>query len=104
MDHLRANGFRVKTIAVEDSNPTRERLGIPERLGGCHTAEIGGYAIEGHVPAREIRRLLAEKPRAVGLAVPGMPQGSPGMESPTPQPYNVLLVDKKGRHSIYTRY
>ena len=104
MDHLRANGFRVKTVAVEDTAATRKRLGIPEKLGGCHTAEIGGYAIEGHVPAREIKRLLAEKPQAAGLAVPGMPAGSPGMESNRPQPYEVLLVDKNGNHRIYARY
>lgn len=104
MDHLRANGFRVKTVAVEDSGPTRKRLGIPEQLGGCHTAEISGYAVEGHVPAREIRRLLAEKPQAAGLAVPGMPSGSPGMESNRPQHYDVLLVDRNGGHRVYARY
>lgn len=104
MDHLRANGFRVKPVAVEDTAVMRKRLGIPEKLGGCHTAVIEGYAIEGHVPAREIKRLLAEKPVATGLAVPGMPQGSPGMESATTQPYDVLLVDRNGRHSVYARY
>jgi hypothetical protein len=104
MDHLRANGFRVKTVAVEDTAVTRKRLGIPEPLGGCHSAEIGGYAVEGHVPAREIRRLLAEKPKAAGLAVPGMPAGSPGMASPNPRPYAVLLVDRNGRHTVYARY
>lgn len=104
MDHLRANGFRVKPVAVEDTSVERKRRGIPDELGGCHTGVVDGYALEGHVPAREIRRLLAERPAAAGLAVPGMPQGSPGMESPMPQAYNVLLVDKKGRHSIYARY
>ncbi len=104
MEHLRANGFRVKSVAVEDTSIERKRRGIPDALGGCHTAVVEGYAIEGHVPAREIKRLLAGRPAAAGLAVPGMPQGSPGMESPTPQAYNVLLVDKKGRHSVYARY
>ncbi len=104
MDHLRANGFRVKSVAVEDTADERRRRGIPAALGGCHTGVVGGYAIEGHVPAREIRRLLAERPAAAGLAVPSMPQGSPGMESPTPQRYNVLLVGKDGRHSVYARY
>lgn len=104
MEHLRTNGFRVKPVAVEDTSIERKRRGIPDELGGCHTGVVNGYAIEGHVPAREIKRLLAERPAAAGLAVPGMPQGSPGMESPTPQAYNVLLVDKKGRHSIYARY
>lgn len=79
--HLEANGFKVQ---VHDSGNTaaRARLGIPMRLGSCHTALVDGYAIEGHVPAREIRRLLAERPGAVGLAVPGMPVGSPGMDGP----------------------
>ncbi|MEY4597575.1 MAG: hypothetical protein RLZZ445_372 [Pseudomonadota bacterium] len=104
MDHLRANGFRVKSVAVEDTAVMRKRMGIPEALGGCHTAVIGGYAIEGHVPAREIKRLLAEAPLAVGLAVPGMPQGSPGMESAKPARYNVLLVDKNGGNTVYARY
>jgi hypothetical protein len=104
MDHLRANGFRVKPVAVEDTSIERKRRGIPDELGGCHTGVVNVYALEGHVPAREIKRLLAERPAAAGLAVPGMPQGSPGMESPTPQAYNVLLVDKKGLHSIYARY
>lgn len=94
----------MKSVAVEDTAVARKRHGIPEALGGCHTAVIGGYAIEGHVPAREIKRLLAERPVAAGLAVPGMPEGSPGMESPTPQAYAVLLVDKKGRHTVYARY
>ncbi len=104
MEHLRANGFRVKPVAVEDTSIERKRRGIPDALGGCHTATVNGYAIEGHVPARDIKRLLAEKPVAAGLAVPGMPQGSPGMESPSPQRYEVLLVDKSGRHAVYTRY
>lgn len=104
MDHLRANGFRVKPVAVDDTGVERRKHGIPDALGGCHTGVIDGYAIEGHVPAREIKRLLAERPAATGLAVPGMPAGSPGMESPKPQPYDVLLVDKRGRHSVYARY
>lgn len=104
MDHLRANGFRVKPVAVDDTAAMRRRMGIPEALGGCHTAVIEGYAVEGHVPAREIKRLLAEKPAAAGLAVPGMPQGSPGMESAKPSPYKVLLVDKNGRHTVYASY
>jgi hypothetical protein len=104
MDHLRANGFRVKPIAVEDPAVQRNRYGIPEPLAGCHTARVEGYAIEGHVPAREIKRLLAEKPTARGLAVPGMPAGSPGMESSRPEPYDVLLVLPDGRHTVYARY
>ncbi len=104
MDHLRANGFRVKPISTQDSRIVRRKYGIPEELGGCHTAVVDGYAIEGHVPAREIKRLLAERPIAAGLAVPGMPAGSPGMESDRTVRYNVLLVDRSGRHSVYARY
>lgn len=105
MDHLRANGFRVKPVAVEDTSIERKRRGIPDALGGCHTAVVDGYAIEGHVPARDIKRLLAEKPRARGLAVPGMPAGSPGMESPDRRdPYDVLIVRDDGRHAVYRSY
>ncbi len=105
MDHLRANGFRVKPIAVEDTGVERRRLGIPDALGGCHTAVVHGYALEGHVPAREIKRLLAEKPRARGLAVPGMPPASPGMDLPGRRdPYDVLIVHDNGRHAIYSSY
>ena len=104
MDHLRANGFRVKSVAVEDTAIMRKRMGIPEALGGCHTAVIEGYAVEGHVPAREIKRLLAERPAAKGLAVPGMPQGSPGMESDKPARYNVMLVGNNGSNTVYARY
>jgi hypothetical protein len=104
MDHLRANGFRVKPIHVEDNGPMRRRLGLSDKLAGCHTAVVQGYAIEGHVPAREIKRLLAEKPKAKGLAVPGMPAGSPGMPSDRPQPYEVLLVKPDGTTAVYHRY
>ena len=105
--HLEANGFKVQ---VHDSGNTaaRARLGIPMRLGSCHTALIEGYAVEGHVPAREIRRLLAERPGAVGLAVPGMPIGSPGMDGPAygarKDPYDVLLVRKDGSTTSYQSY
>lgn len=105
--HLEANGFKVQ---VHDSGNTaaRARLGIPMRLGSCHTALVDGYAIEGHVPAREIRRLLAERPGAVGLAVPGMPVGSPGMDGPAygarKDAYDVLLVRKDGSTTSYQHY
>lgn len=105
MDHLRANGFRVKPQDVSDPGVYRTRSGIPGRLGSCHTAIVDGYAIEGHVPAREIKRLLAERPKARGLAVPGMVDGSPGMEQGTRrQPYDVLLVDTEGATSVYASY
>jgi hypothetical protein len=104
MDHLRANGFRVKPIPVKDTGVVRRRQGIPDSLGGCHTAVVDGYAIEGHVPAKEIKRLLAERPKAKGLAVPGMPAGSPGMPSDKPQSYDVMLVKSDGTATIYQSY
>ena len=104
MDHLRVKGFRVKSVAVEDTAVERRRHGIPESLGGCHTGVVAGYAIEGHVPAADIHRLLRDRPAATGLAVPGMPAGSPGMELAKPQPYNVYLVDREGRHTVFNRY
>lgn len=102
--HLEKNGFKVTVNDVPDTAPVRESLGIPAKLGSCHTAKIAGYAIEGHVPAADIKRLLKEKPKAVGLAVPGMPAGSPGMESANPQPYNTLLVMKDGSTSVWAKH
>ena len=104
MEHLRANGFRVKPIPPNDAGAIRRDHGIPDTLAGCHTGVVGGYAIEGHVPASDIKRLLAEKPRARGLAVPGMPAGSPGMEGARSDPFDVLLVHDNGRHSTYSSY
>ena len=104
MDHLRANGFRVNPVDVKDPTEYRRRHGIPDSLGSCHTAVIEGYAIEGHVPAADIKRLLAERPKARGLAVAGMPAGSPGMESSRKQPYDVMLVTPDGRHIVYAQY
>jgi len=94
----------VKPQDVKDPESYRARFGIPRALGACHTAVIEGYAIEGHVPAREIKRLLAEKPNARGLAVPGMPAGSPGMPSARPQPYDVLLVKPDGTTVVFQSY
>lgn len=104
--HLQENGFAVKAHNVPNTAAYRARLGIPAALGSCHTATVGGYALEGHVPAAEIRRLLAEKPRAVGLAVPGMPLGSPGMEMPdrVADAYDVLLLRADGSQEVYRRY
>jgi hypothetical protein len=102
--HLEANGFKV-TVHDSGNTAARARLGIPMRLGSCHTAQVAGYAIEGHVPAADIRRLLAERPDAIGLAVPGMPVGSPGMDGPEygarKDPYDVLLLRRDGHTTIY---
>lgn len=105
--HLEANGFRVQVF--DTGNTTmRGQLGMPARFGSCHTARVGGYVIEGHVPAREIRRLLGERPVAVGLAVPAMPIGSPGMDGPAygarRDPYDVLLIGKDASSSVYQAY
>ncbi|MEN3277950.1 MAG: hypothetical protein V7631_3740 [Massilia sp.] len=102
--HLEDNGFAVKAHDVPDPASYRARFGIPHALGSCHSARVGGYGIEGHVPAAEIKRLLAEKPKAAGLAVPAMPLGSPGMEGPRSDPYDVLLVNKDGKTSVYKQY
>ena len=104
MQHLRANGFRVKPQDVQNPGLYRARFGIPDALGSCHTAVIEGYAIEGHVPAREVRRLLAERSKARGLAVPGMPPSSPGMDGSRSVPYDVLLVLPDGNQRIYASY
>lgn len=104
-EHLEAAGFPVKVTIVNDSTATRRRLGMPIAYGSCHTATVGGYLIEGHVPAAEIRRLLAQRPAALGLAVPGMPASSPGMDVPgRNDPYEVLLIGKDGGSSVFARY
>jgi len=103
-EHLEANGFRVKTIATNDMEAAKRRFAVPPRLTSCHTAKVGNYVIEGHVPASAIRRLLREQPAVAGLAVPGMPAGSPGMETPgRTDPYDVLAFDGAGRSRIYER-
>jgi hypothetical protein len=102
--HLEDNGFTVKATDVENPSDYREKFGIPKELGSCHSAKVGGYALEGHVPASEIKRLLSEKPKARGLAVPAMPMGSPGMEGPRKDAYDVLLIQNDGRHSTYRHY
>jgi hypothetical protein len=104
VDHLKANGFAVKVQNVANPSDYREKFGMPNDLGSCHTGLAEGYAIEGHVPASEIKRLIAERPMAKGLAVPAMPLGSPGMEGPRNDPYDVLLVRADGRTSIYKHY
>ena len=105
VDHMKAAGFAVSVTEVEDTSPARRRHGLPERFGSCHTAVVAGYVVEGHVPANEVKRMLAIKPQAVGLAVPGMPVGSPGMEvGSRKDPYQVLLVERSGRASVFASY
>jgi hypothetical protein len=105
--HLEASGFKVK-VNDTGSNAVRSRLGIDRKYGSCHTAVVGGYALEGHVPAREIQRLLREKPQAIGLAVPGMPVGSPGMDGEVyggrKDAFDVLLLARDGSSRVYQHY
>jgi hypothetical protein len=105
--HLEANGFDVKVNAAAPSllDSIKRQAGIGEDLAACHTGKIGAYVIEGHVPAADIKRLLAEQPDAIGLAVPGMPVGSPGMEQDGKiEPYDVLLIKKDGTTEVFARH
>ena len=105
VDHLKANGFSVRAHNTDDVVQHKYRLGVPPGHGSCHTAEVNGYLVEGHVPAKEIKRLLKEKPRARGLVVPAMPIGSPGMEQGNHKDiYDVLLVNRDGSTRSYARY
>ncbi|WP_116520084.1 DUF411 domain-containing protein [Achromobacter insuavis] len=105
--HMRDNGFEVTTHDVQDTGAVRRNAGMAD-YGSCHTAVVDGYAIEGHVPASDVRRLLLEKPDAAGLAAPGMPLGSPGMDGPEyggrKTPHDVLLVDKRGGAKVFQAY
>ena len=101
--HLRTNGFPVKAENLDDLGPIKRKQGVPSALQACHTALVEGYVVEGHVPADLIDRLLRERPAIAGLAVPGMPLGSPGMESPgrAPARYRVFAFDRSGRTSLF---
>jgi hypothetical protein len=103
--HLRKNGFAVHSADVADINAVKAKYNVPAALRSCHTAVVNGYVIEGHVPAADVKRLLTSRPAdVVGLAVPGMPVGSPGMEGSKPQAYHVLAFDKSGRSRIFATY
>lgn len=105
VEHLRDNHFAVTVHETEELTPIKQKYAVPEMLQACHTALIGGYVIEGHVPARDIRKLLNESPSAIGLAVPGMPNGSPGMEGDQPtEHFEVLLFNDKGQTQVFNRY
>jgi hypothetical protein len=105
VEHLRANGFSPTVKDVQNTAEYRRKFGVPERLQSCHTAVVRGYAIEGHVPAQDIHRLLKERSKGKGLAVPGMPIGSPGMEQGERRdPYSVLLFDSSGNISEFQRH
>ena len=105
VEHVRAHGFDVKVVNVEDVMAVKTKAGIPQKLASCHTTMVGGYVVEGHVPASDIKKLLVQKPRARGIAVPGMPMGSPGMEhGGLKQPYQTLLIKADGSTSIFARH
>jgi hypothetical protein len=104
VDHMKSSGFKVVTQDMNDVTPHKQRLGVPPGMGSCHTAEVAGYLIEGHVPAADVKRLLAEKPQAKGLVSPGMPQSAPGMDLPGKQPYEIFLVRQDGSTATYARH
>ncbi|MGH7646091.1 MAG: DUF411 domain-containing protein [Gemmatimonadales bacterium] len=101
MDHLKSSGFRVTVHDQDDLTETKATLGVPRSLASCHTAVVDAYVVEGHVPADLVQRLLKERPPVRGLAVPGMPAGSPGMEGGGQDRYDVLAFDREGRTSVY---
>lgn len=100
-EHMRANGFAVTNTDLTDVAPVKDKHGVPMPLRSCHTALIGGYVIEGHVPADVVRKLLRERPAVVGIAVPGMPMGSPGMEGPRSDAYQIVAWEKSGATRVY---
>lgn len=105
IEHMAQHGFAVQSVLETDMNAVKRELGVPENLPSCHTATVDGYIIEGHVPAADVRRLLAERPDAKGLSVPGMPLGSPGMEyNNQRQAYNVVVFDESGDQSVFNHY
>ena len=104
VDHMRGAGFEVEVNDLEDMGTVKQMASVPSELQSCHTARVGGYTVEGHVPASDVIRLLEERPDAIGLAVPGMPSGSPGMENGQHDPYDVLLLRHDGEAEVFSSY
>ena len=106
IEYMEKNGFTVAVENVEDVYPIKRNLGVPEEAASCHTVKIGGYVVEGHVPVEDIRRLLKEKPAIDGIAAPGMPTGSPGMEVPgePAEPYDVVTFSKVRMGRVFARH
>ncbi|MBC8337122.1 MAG: DUF411 domain-containing protein [Alphaproteobacteria bacterium] len=104
VSHMEKNGHSVKTLNFEDMDPIKKMAAIPEKFQSCHTAIVDGYVVEGHVPAKDVERLLKERPKARGIAVPGMPAGSPGMEQGEAERYEVLLFNTDGSSTIYSKH
>ncbi|MBF0307405.1 MAG: DUF411 domain-containing protein [Alphaproteobacteria bacterium] len=103
VEHIRAAGFKVVVRDVEDVTPIKRANGVTPELASCHTAVIDGYVVEGHVPADSLKRLLAKRPAVKGIAVPGMPMGSPGMEGPGKDAYEVVVFDDEGRATLWEK-
>lgn len=102
---MRANGFTVRDVVVADVDVVKRRLGVPARLASCHTAEVAGFALEGHVPAADVKRLLQRRPPVAGIAVPGMPRGSPGMESAfAKEPFTVMAFTRSGAITTFSQH
>ena len=103
-EHMNKEGFYVTEEITRQLGAIKSEQGITNELASCHTAMIDGYVVEGHVPPADVQRLLEERPDAIGLSVPGMPEGSPGMEGPNPNPYDVLLINSDGSTSVFSSY
>ena len=104
-EHMREHGFKVKEVATTGMAQVKGEAGVPQALGSCHTAKVGGYVVEGHVPAADVRRMLTDKPAIAGISAPGMPMGSPGMEGPYPADrYDVVSFDAQGRTAVFASH
>jgi hypothetical protein len=105
VEHVEKHGFTVTVVNVDDVMAVKAKAGIPNKLASCHTSKVGGYVVEGHVPAADIKKLLAQKPKAKGIAVPGMPMGAPGMEhGDHRQPYQTLLIKADGSTAVFAQH
>ena len=104
IEHMQKSGFKVEIHEVSDIPGSRKKLGMPDKYGSCHTSKIGDYVVEGHVPAADIKQLLKDRPKALGLAVPSMPPGSPGMDIPNSPPYETFLVQADGSSRVYAKH
>lgn len=105
IDHLKSQGFEIEDIATNDIEAIKQKYNVPDNLASCHTAIINGYVVEGHVPAQDIKRLLQEQPKVIGLTVPQMPVGTPGMEMGNKKdPFSVLSFDRKGKVEVFNQY
>lgn len=104
VQHMKTNGYSVRVKDMESLDMVKNMLGIPNPLRSCHTATVDGYVVEGHVPAADVKRLLTERPKVIGISTPGMPVGSPGMEGGTPEAYDVVTFDKKGDVKVFAQH